>query len=372
MNKKSINLHIAEVIGKVCGGGVENFVFQYVHAIKRYCPGKASFTIFYTSDSTRKPPQNLIQEGVVFIQYPSRLHPLAQYRFLKEQFQRAKYDIVHVHLNALSGPQIDAAKAAGIRVRIIHSHTTANGDIWPRRILKKLLARYARRNATVFASCSPAASQALYSPKQIKAGEVTIIPNAIDFSTFQSQPLSQQRLHANESKKTLSFIGRLERPKNPLFVVPILSELVQKDPSWNLLFVGDGSLKKPLLSSLCSAHLLDHVSFTGMVSSTVKYYHQSDVVIMPSLFEGLPFTAIESQVAGVPIVGSKAIPPLACISNGLTTLSLNASPQKWADSIITASQKPVVLNEAAEKYDISQAAPRFLHWYQKLYEMNTQ
>lgn len=368
MSRKSTYLHIAEVIGKVCGGGVENFVFQYLRAINHYCPKQASFTVFYTSDSTRKPPQDLIQEGVHFIRYPSRLHPVEQYHFLLNQFRHHRYDIVHVHLNSLSAPAIDAAKAAGIRVRIVHSHTTIDGDIWPRRILKRFLARYARKNATVLASCSPASSRALYSQRQIENGKVSIIPNAIDFSAFQPPSLKVGPTSNTEPDRTLSFIGRLEHQKNPLFIVPILSELVQRDPSWRLLIVGDGTLRKPLFSSLRAGRLLHNVTFTGTVSSIAKYYHQSDVIIMPSLFEGLPFTAIEAQVARVPLVASPAVPPIARISNGLTTLSLNETPQKWADAIISASQHSVKLNNSATIYDISKAGPRLLHWYQELSE----
>lgn len=365
MNKERENLRIAEVIGKVCGGGVENFVFQYLRAINRYRPQQASFTVFYTSDSTRKPPHDLLEAGVRFIQYPSRIHPIGQYHFLLRQFLHQQYDIVHVHLNSLSAPALDAAKAAGIHVRIIHSHTTIDGDIWPRRILKRLLARYARKNATSLASCSPASSRALYSRQQIDSGKVTIIPNAIDFAAFQSSS-SGENPRKIETGKTLSLIGRLERAKNPLFVVPVLSALVQRDPSWHLLVVGDGTLRESLVSSLRSAGLLHNVSFTGVVPFTAPYYHQSDVIIMPSLFEGLPFTAVEAQVARVPLVCSPAIPSIAHISNGLTTLSLEASPQKWADAITSASQRPVVLNDNAATYDISQAAPHLLRWYQEL------
>lgn len=368
MNKERENLRIAEVIGKVCGGGVENFVFQYLRAINRYRPQQASFTVFYTSDSTRKPPHDLLEAGVRFIQYPSRIHPIGQYHFLLRQFLHQQYDIVHVHLNSLSAPALDAAKAAGIHVRIVHSHTTVDGDTWPRRMLKRFLARYARKNATILASCSPASSRALYTRQQIDSGKVTIIPNAIDFEVFQSSLSREEPGRDITTGKTLSLIGRLERQKNPLFVVPVLSALVQRDPSWRLLVVGDGTLKKSLLSSLRSAGLLHNVSFTGVVSSTAQYYHQSDVIIMPSLFEGLPFTAIEAQVARVPLVGSPAIPSIARISNGLTTLSLEAAPQKWADTIISASQKPVRLNDNAVTYDISQAGPRLLCWYQELAE----
>lgn len=362
-------LAVAEVIGKICGGGVENFVFQYLREIVSHDQPAIRFTVFYTTDSTKEPPSDLRDAGVGFIAYPPRTRPWSQYRFLTRQFAAGGYDIVHAHLTSLSAPAIDAAKKSGVRVRILHSHTTVSGDALPRRMLKRLLAPLARRNATSLASCSPAASESLYTRRQIRDGKVMLLPNAVDFSRFAAAPDAAADTMSGgrkERTKVLSLIGRLEHQKNPLFVVPVFSRLSKEDPSWRLHIVGDGSLRAAMTDALRKAGLLGKTTFTGIVSSAAPYYRASSAVIMPSLFEGLPFTAIEAQASGVPVVCSTAVPVQARISTGFVCLGLDDPPDSWARTIISVTRRPPHLLPQAQEFDITHAAPRLVSWYEEL------
>ena len=70
---------------------------------------------------------------------------------------------------------------------------------------------------------------------------------------------------------------------------------------------------------------------------------------------------IESQIAGVPVVVSDAIPEEAIISNGVKRLSL--SDNNWVDEIIKMADKHVVLNEKSKEYNIEYAAKKLEQWY---------
>lgn len=361
---------IAEVIGKMCGGGVEAFVFGYLREFLRQNLTSARFDIYYSTDSTQEPPKDLIRAGVRFLPYTTRTHPYRQYCQLRDAFTRYAYDIVHVHLNSLSGPAIDAAKDAGVRVRIIHSHTTTKGDRPLRTILKNILARFARRNATTYAACSREAAKALYTDSQVHNGLVTIIPNATDFATLQN-PLSPAEQPAlfdapKNAPHTLAFIGRLEHQKNPGFAIRIFAKLVLKDPSWRLVIIGDGSLRSKLEAQIRELRLEDKVSFIGTLASVSPYYSTFTAVLIPSLFEGLPFVAIEAQIAGVPVICSTAIPDEAHISTGIRQLSLSQPSQSWVNAILEQSKLKSQLLPQAYSFDIARTAPHFWNWYQQL------
>ena len=71
---------------------------------------------------------------------------------------------------------------------------------------------------------------------------------------------------------------------------------------------------------------------------------------------------IESQIAGVPVVVSDAIPEEAIISNGVVRLSLQ-SPN-WVSAILSMENKIVVLNENSKDYDIYYSVKKLEDWYE--------
>ena len=71
---------------------------------------------------------------------------------------------------------------------------------------------------------------------------------------------------------------------------------------------------------------------------------------------------IESQIAGVPVVVSDAIPEEAIISNGVVRLSLQ-SPN-WVSAILSMENKIVVLNKNSKDYDIYRAVKKLEDWYE--------
>ena len=88
----------------------------------------------------------------------------------------------------------------------------------------------------------------------------------------------------------------------------------------------------------------------------------ASVIVVPSIFEGLSLTTIESQIAGVPAVVSEAIPEEAVISDGVVRLNLK-SPN-WINSILSMENKTVVLNEKSINYDIYYAVKKLENWYE--------
>ena len=86
------------------------------------------------------------------------------------------------------------------------------------------------------------------------------------------------------------------------------------------MLVGDGELSAEIHSWVNKADLNGKVIFIGQVSDPEKYYRLANVMVIPSVFEGLSLSTIESQISGVPIVASTAIPEEAVISDGCVRL----------------------------------------------------
>ena len=62
--------------------------------------------------------------------------------------------------------------------------------------------------------------------------------------------------------------------------------------------------------------------------------NMSDVFILPSLWEGLPFTGVEAQANGIPCIFSDTISEELKISDVYNTLSIKEPAAIWAEKII--------------------------------------
>lgn len=103
----------------------------------------------------------------------------------------------------------------------------------------------------------------------------------------------------------LLMLSRLSVQKNPLLTIQALSLL--RDLSWRLQIVGEGPLLEVMQEEVKRHHLEERITFLGWLSSEkVKtVLERSDVLLMPSLSEGLPVAGVEALAHGLAIVGSR-------------------------------------------------------------------
>ena len=83
--------------------------------------------------------------------------------------------------------------------------------------------------------------------------------------------------------------------------------LLEKDKGYRLLLIGDGELRGEIAEKAKDYGILDNITFTGNINNVDEMLNAMDLVLMPSLFEGLPLTLIEQQANGLQCVCSDAI-----------------------------------------------------------------
>lgn len=105
------------------------------------------------------------------------------------------------------------------------------------------------------------------------------------------------------------FVGRMSVQKNPVFLARVFAAL--KERPWRAVFLGDGPLRPELQRGLMRAGVDDRCEWRGWAGEDEvrAALDASDVLVMPSLTEGLPVAAIEAAARGLAICGS-AIPGL--------------------------------------------------------------
>ena len=120
-----------------------------------------------------------------------------------------------------------------------------------------------------------------------------------------------------------------------------VAQLVPTLPELRLYLIGDGPLRRNLETKVVEKALTQHVLFTGRVAhrGLPDYYRAADVTVLPSHWEGMPNTLLESQACGTPFVASAvgAIPQLA--NHGVDELVAPGDRQQLAAAIATCLQR---------------------------------
>ena len=354
-------IRIAQIMGKLWAGGVEMVVFNYYRAIDK---SKIQFDFYYDADSTVNPPKELIELGARFYKLPP-YQKLPQYiNELKKYFKENRYTIVHSHLNTLSVFPLFAAWNCNIPVRIAHNHSVPAGTELGRDALKYFLRIFAKTFSTDYFACSEKAARWMFGDKMYESNKVIVVKNAIDFKRFSSSYEDKEKNREElglKNKFVVGHVGRFTYAKNHFFLLNVFLEISKKRADAVLLLVGDGELHEAIIEKVNEMGLNQKVIFIGKVSNPEKFYSLVDVMIIPSVFEGLSLATIESQIAGVPAIVSEAIPEEAIISNGVKRLKI--SDENWEYEALRIAGKTIVLNEKSIEYNIEYAAKKLEKWY---------
>jgi len=218
-----------------------------------------------------------------------------------------RYDIVHCHLipsNIIAKP---LAALCGVSVIINHDHT--NDSYRTENKLLLAIDRFTNRFASHIIPVSASCRDFLVEYESIEPERITLIPNAIDLRRFTpgstTKAEARQKLGLKPDVPVLAGVGRLNPQKNFALFLEVAARLAQRFPDLHFLLAGDGPEEKMLRAKASALGLADRVLFSGYVADSSLVYLAADVLLMPSRFEGLPMTLLESMAMGLPVVASR-------------------------------------------------------------------
>ena len=290
---------ICEIVGKWIGGGVESVIMNYYKNIDK---SKFQFDFVCDNDSTNIPYDEIEKLGGRVILVPPYQKVFKYHKELKRIFKENKYKIVHSHINTLSVFPLFAAKCAGVKVRIAHSHSTTNKKEWKKNLLKIALRPFSKVFATNYMCCSELAGRWLFGDKEYDKGNVYLLNNAIDLDKFKFDKKirnkKRKELNVSDDMLVIGHIGRFVEQKNHRFLIDIFNEIYKKNNKSILLLAGQGPLVEGIKEKVDKLGLIDNVLFLGQRNDASELYQAFDVFLLPSLYEGLPVVGVEAQAAG--------------------------------------------------------------------------
>ena len=235
------------------------------------------------------------------------------------------YDVVHVHGNSSSMAfEMLAAKFAGVDKRIAHSHNTTCSS--PK--LDKMLRPFFYTLCNCRLACGEAAGKWLFGNR-----DFLVINNGIDTEAYrfrnESRVKEREKLGLSD-EFVIGHVGRLNEQKNQSYLLEIISKLKDKNSRIKLILIGDGALEQQLTEKATELGISNEVVFVGAVNNVNELINAVDVIVMPSLYEGLPLTLVEEQANGLTCIVSDVITKEADLSGNLQFVSLSRSPDEWA------------------------------------------
>jgi len=134
---------------------------------------------------------------------------------------------------------------------------------------------------------------------------LAVIPNAVDVRQFSG---AVERVHSGQARR-LGYLGRLVEGKG-LFAAIEAVDALRREPAFAALefrLAGSGEACRALEAEVSRRGLEGVVRLVGPLSGEARddFLRETDVMLLPSRSEGLPYSVLESLAAGTPVVASR-------------------------------------------------------------------
>lgn len=287
------------------------------------------------------------------------------------------YDAVHSHVHYYSGYLLRLAAEVGVGVRVAHFHSCSQVPVTtplrravrrslsgfvphfaPDRVLRGWIDRY----ATDILGVSRWTLGAAWKPDWRADPRCRVVYDGLLPETFTSEDKThddmasvRREFGVPDGSPLLIHVGRMVAAKNHPRLMDIFAEVLGRQPDARLLLVGrtpapdgpDGELWQAVQERIETLGLGRRAIFAGQRPDVARLLRAADVMLFPSLWEGLGNAVIESAAIGTPVVAS-ALPSIAEIAQrlpGIDLLPLEAPDGQWADLAVERSRRRPTVEE---------------------------
>ncbi|WMW66237.1 glycosyltransferase family 4 protein [Nitratidesulfovibrio liaohensis] len=255
-------------------------------------------------------------------------------------------------------------------VAFVHGWTAESWKIRAYRVLDQLVLPLATRVVAVSESLG----------NQLWAGarrRMVVIPNAADPEEFDGTPGRNIRKECGipEDAVVAGVVGRLSPEKGQLHFLRALALARGRQPALQGILAGDGPDAMSLREEARRLGLNGSVHFLGHVGEPLSVYRALDMVVLPSLSEGMPLAALEAMMCSLPVVATRVGGVPEVVQDGRTgALVPAADAERLAEAVTGLADDPALrarYGEAGrervmECFTPGRRAERIVHLYQHL------
>lgn len=317
-------IKVMHFVSGLVSGGVEQMLINYCNNMDH---DKFEFIVVYQHEPVQICIDKIKDAGCKTIRITARNENF--FKNITDSFKvikKYKPDIVHSHMNLMNFCCLLPAYILGVKVRISHSHIAEKQKSTLYKIGSLICKILIKLFSNVFLACGEDAGKYLYGSKT----KFKIINNAIDLDSFKYKGDNLRNSLNLQEKVIIGHVGRFTKQKNHKRLINIFKEFLSVQSEAILLLAGTGELEQEIKRYVSELNISDNVIFLGPVLNMNKFYSSLNLFILPSLFEGFPVVALETQAAGVISLYSDNIDKNIKITDLVHLLSLKNSDVEWA------------------------------------------
>lgn len=280
---------------------------------------------------------------------------------------KGEFDIVHCHPIFASQLVGWPARLNGAKAVVQHSHSTRYSDKISSAKRNAFLARFMGLFATDYVACSDGARALL----RRHGKDAYLMRNAIDPDDFafslEGRARVRAELGAGNGTLVLGTLGRCSQEKNQTFLLDVAEALGARGVDYKVAIAGDGPLRSELEEQISQRGLADKVAALGSRGDARDLYSAFDCFALPSLFEGLPVSAVEAQATGLPCILSETI--TTDVAFGRVDFLSLGNAEAWASAALAAfgEREPVEQGLLVRSgFDINVEAKRLVEYYREI------
>ncbi|MFC7371709.1 glycosyltransferase family 4 protein [Fictibacillus iocasae] len=320
-------------------GGIWTFVNELKRGLKRFdidadifsaSPDHTMYYLHHSTDHIKKTSlypflDAQFQRGASLINHPVVARAeLEQYCFELSAVYTGlkKYDVIHAQ-DAIASRALSRVKPkktplltslhGSLSGEILYHIKSFNPEALEHEIKQNLLYHYHRaiekeayKNSDMIHTSSQWLMKKVMYDLNGKSNSLSYIPYGFDYQNFS---LSSQTSNAGipekpKGKKVLLFTGRLVYLKGIHSLMLALAKVKDIRDDWECWIIGDGDQRSACESQVKKLGLTGKIRFLGQQTNVYPYLKLSDMFIFPSLQDNQPFSIIEAQYSGLPVIVS--------------------------------------------------------------------
>ena len=201
----------------------------------------------------------------------------------------------------------------------------------------------------------------------LNTGDLTISLNSKDDAYYKSIGVNSQLIYngstfpyeyTKEVEKSIIFVGRFVYEKDPLEALQIFYESALWEKGYKLKFFGYGSYLNNLILKATELDILENIEIITNERNPDKIYANACVLVMTSLYEGLPMVLVEAMSRGIPCISYNCPQgPSEIIKNGVNGYLIPVSDRKEfihkLGLVVNNSIQPELIIESVQDFNIS-------------------
>ncbi len=244
-------------------------------------------------------------------------------RRITEILRLEKVDLVHTHSSKAGFLGRWAAKRAGVPriLHTVHGWGFYPGQFFLVKWLYQALERWAAAFTEKLITVSEENKRAGLAAGIGRPEQYEVIHSGVDPKQYALNPaaaLKARRLFKTENRPTVLILSNFKKQKSPLDVVKVAEALAPRLPNVLFLWAGDGPLLPEVKKRIQASNLKANFDLLGWREDIGQLFAASDVLLLTSIYEGLPRVVLQAMAAGKPVVASAVSGTPEAVQDGVS------------------------------------------------------